>query len=203
MAEPAVPEPAVPEPKTHSYSIPAPATPQPAGVAFVRHARFRLKEDYRVKIGIALGTVTDEEVWWHPNDASNSIGNLLLHLTGNVRQWLGAGLGGAPDLRDRPREFTEAGAYSKSQLLAMLDQALAEADGVLARIESEQASSGSDRPLQALHEIQGFRQTALDAVFHVVEHFSYHTGQIICLAKAKAVEEIRLYDERALAGKKS
>ena len=91
-----------------------PASPLPAGRAFVRHARYRLREDYFVKIATVVAELTDEQVWWRPNDASNSIGNLVLHVCGNARQWIVAGVGGAADVRDRPQEFAarpHLGAY--------------------------------------------------------------------------------------------
>ena len=88
-----------------SFLLPPPERPLPAGIAFLRQARFRLREDDRVKIGGALAALSDEQVWWRPNEASNSAGNLLLHLAGNMRQWVVAGVGGEPDRRDRPREL--------------------------------------------------------------------------------------------------
>jgi uncharacterized damage-inducible protein DinB len=184
-----------------SFLLPPPEEGLSAGLAFLRQARFRLREDYRVKIGGALAALSDEQVWWRPNEASNSAGNLLLHLAGNVRQWVVAGVGGEPDRRDRPREFAERAPLGRAELLARLDAALSDADAALARLEEEVAEAASDSPLQRVLLIQGFPQTALDAVFHAVEHFSYHTGQIVCLAKWHAAGRVRFYDDRELAGR--
>jgi uncharacterized damage-inducible protein DinB len=170
----------------------------PASLAFLRHARFRLMEDYQVKITAALAELTDEQIWWRPNAASNSAGNLILHLAGNVRQWIIAGIGGETDIRDRAREFTEHRQISKDELLELLKATLDEVDAVLAKLENEASAAQSDAPLQRECVPQGFLQTVLDAVFHVVEHFSYHTGQIVFLAKWHVAERLRLYDDRQL-----
>ena len=90
-----------------SFLLEPPEQPLPASQAFLRQARFRLKEDYPVKIAGALAELTDAQIWWRPNEASNSIGNLILHLCGNIRQWMIAGVGGATDQRDRDSEFAE------------------------------------------------------------------------------------------------
>jgi len=185
-----------------SFLVVPPPSPLPAGLAFLRQARFRLREDYRVKIRGALAALSEEQVWWRPNEASNSVGNLLLHLSGNLRQWVVAGIGDATDLRDRPREFTARDSSQKTELLALLEATLDEADAVLARLESELRESQSEAALQREHVIQGFPQTVLDAVFHVVEHFSYHTGQIVFMAKWHAAAQVKFYDDRQLAGEK-
>lgn len=181
-----------------SFLLEPPVVTLPATQAFLRHARFRLREDYPVKISSALAELTDEQIWWRPNEASNSAGNLILHLCGNVRQWIIAGVGGAVDARDRDREFIEPCQISKEELLTLLSATLSEVDEVLTRLEKEMAASQSDAPLQREIVPQGFAQTVLDAIFHVVEHFSYHTGQIVFIAKLLAAERIRFYDDRQL-----
>lgn len=178
------------------YSLEPPAPPLPAASAFLRQARFRLQSDYLAKITAALAGLNEEQVWWQPNAASNSIGNLLLHLAGNARQWIVAGVGGAPDVRTRAAEFAAQQTLDKQALLAQLSETLAEVDAVLAHLAEQVAQS--DEPLQRVCAPQGFPQTVLDAVFHVVEHFSYHTGQIVYLAKQLSGEQTRFYDERAL-----
>lgn len=172
--------------------------PLPAAQAFLRHARFRLREDYPVKINSALAELTDEQIWWRPNEASNSAGNLILHLCGNVGQWMIAGVGGVTDTRDREREFAERSPICREDLLTLLAATLNEADAVLTRLGDEIEASQSDAPLQRVCVPQGFAQTVLDSVFHVVEHFSYHTGQIVFIAKLLAAERIRFYDDKQL-----
>ena len=85
------------------------------------------------KLNHGLGQLTDEQVWWRPRPALNSIGNLILHLCGNVRQWLVAGLGAAADSQDRPAEFAERGPIPKEESLRKLEAVVEEARAVLAR----------------------------------------------------------------------
>lgn len=180
------------------YTLEPPEPPLPASLAFLRQARFRLQADYLVKITQSLARLDEEQIWWRPNAASNSIGNLLLHLAGNVRQWMMAGVDGAPDARARAAEFATQQTLDKPALLVRLTETLAEADAVLASLTAQTEAEQSDMPLQRVCVPQGFPQTVLDAVFHVVEHFSYHTGQIVYLAKQLSGERTQFYDERVL-----
>jgi uncharacterized damage-inducible protein DinB len=181
-----------------SFLIEPPETPMPASLLFLRHARFRLIEDYFHKISAALGALDEEEIWRRANESSNSIGNLLLHLSGNARQWIISGVGGAVDTRDRAREFAARGAVNKGELVELLKATLDEVCAVLDGIENDCLSANSDAPLQRLVKPQAFNVTVFDAIFHVVEHFSYHTGQIIFAAKGAAEGRVNFYDERRL-----
>jgi uncharacterized damage-inducible protein DinB len=153
---------------------------------FIASARAYFAEDYLPKIERCLELLTDEQIWWRANPQSNSIGNLLLHLSGNVRQWIVCGVGGAKDERDRDAEFAERTPISRDDLMGRLKQTLAEADAALGRLD---AHTLLDRKV-----IQGLEVTILDAVFHVVEHFSMHTGQIIMMAKMFAEVDLGFYD---------
>jgi uncharacterized damage-inducible protein DinB len=183
-----------------SFLIEPPAAAMPASLAFLRQARFALGEEFFVKISRAIDPLSDPQVWQRPNEESNSIGNLMLHLAGNARQWIVVGIGGATDVRDRPREFAERNMIGKAELLALLRTTIEEADAVLAGIERELAAASSDEALRRVRAPQGFDQTVLDAICHVVQHFSYHTGQIVFIAKMLAAGQIRFYDDRLLAG---
>lgn len=154
--------------------------------AFIASARGYFAQDYLPKIERCLELLTDEQIWWRANPQSNSIGNLLLHLSGNVRQWIVCSLGGAPDARDRDSEFAQRGIIPRDELLARLRQTLNEADATLAEFDPDK--------LLERHVIQGLDVTALDAIFHVVEHFSMHTGQIIMMAKMFAEVDLGFYD---------
>src|SRR2546421_11387904 len=103
------------------------------GPAFIAYSRAYFAEDYLPKIERALELLTDEQIWWRANPQSNSIGNLLLHLSGNVRQWIVCSLGGAPDERDRDSEFAERHLIPRDKLLARLRETLSEADAALAK----------------------------------------------------------------------
>ena len=146
----------------------------------------RYLREYLTKIRLSV-SVLDERVFWaRPNDASNSIGNLLLHLAGNARQWIVSGVGGAVDVRDRQSEFDQRDAIPVSELIDRLEQTILDADRVLGRL------SGDD--LYTRRVIQNNDVTVLEAIYHVVEHFSMHTGQIILLAKADQADRIRFYE---------
>jgi uncharacterized damage-inducible protein DinB len=184
--------------KRKKFMLNPPAAALPASLMFLRHARFRLLEDYFFKIASAVDALDDEQVWRRPNESSNSIGNLLLHVSGNARQWIISGVGGAEDTRDRPSEFAARGSVSKTELMELVKATLDEADAVLAKIEGECAAANSDAPLQRICRAQVYEVTVLDAIFHVVEHFSYHTGQIIFAAKWLAEGKVSFYDDRRL-----
>ena len=127
------------------------------------------------RIKHCLGQLTDEQVWWRPRPALNSIGNLILHLRGNVRQWVVAGLSGGADSRDRPAEFAVRGPIPKGELLRQLEAVVDEARAVLARLTARQ--------LLEARRIQGFDVTGLAAVFDTVPHFRGHTQEIVSLTR--------------------
>src|SRR2546421_2683890 len=110
--------------------------PRDVSRAFIQNARQLLKEEYLPKIERCLERLTDEQVWWRPNSESNSIGNLLLHLSGNARQWIVSGLGGETDKRERQAEFDERRIIACDELLALLRTTVADVDRVLAKFDS-------------------------------------------------------------------
>jgi uncharacterized damage-inducible protein DinB len=156
------------------------------GQKFIARSRYHLVEDFLPKIERCTALLSDEQIWWRPNAESNSIGNLLLHLSGNARQWIVCGLGDAADQRDRDSEFAQRGAITRDELLARIKQTISEVDATLASFDSDQ--------LLEKHKIQGLEVTALDAILHVVEHFSMHTGQIILLTKMMANADLAFYE---------
>ena len=156
------------------------------GQAFISEARLLLLTDYLPKIERCVALLSDEQVWWRANPESNSIGNLLLHLSGNVRQWIVVGLGDAPDKRDRDAEFAQREIIPREELLEGLRRTLNEVDATLATFDSNR--------LTERFTIQKSDVSALAAIFHVVEHFSMHTGQIIMLAKMFAAVDLAFYD---------
>ena len=184
--------------KRKAFLLDPPEHTLPASLMFLRHARFRLLDDYFVKIAEAIDALDDKQVWTRPNESSNSVGNLLLHLSGNVRQWIVSGVGGAEDTRNRAGEFAARGSVSKTELIELVKTTLDQADAVLAKVERECAAANSDAPLQRVCSPQAYEVTVLDAIFHVVEHFSYHTGQIVFAAKWLAEGRVSFYDDRRL-----
>jgi uncharacterized damage-inducible protein DinB len=154
--------------------------------AFIQNARELIALEYLPKIERCVEKLTDEQVWWRPNPESNSIGNLLLHICGNARQWIVCGLGGETDQRRRQSEFDERRVIPRDELLALLKTTFADVDNVLASLEPSR--------LLDSYPIQGTEATALAAVFHVTEHISMHTGQIILLTKMLANVDMIFYD---------
>jgi uncharacterized damage-inducible protein DinB len=145
-----------------------------------------LLDDFLVKIERSVNKMTDEQIWWRANEESNSIGNLLLHLAGNVRQWIVSGIGGAPDNRFRQGEFDERNLISGEELLTNLRKTVEEACAVLENL--------TDDGLLEKRSIQGRDTTVLAAVYHVAEHFAMHAGQIIFIAKMFA-GDMKFYED--------
>jgi hypothetical protein len=137
------------------------------------------------KIEHCLDQISVEQVWWRPHESMNSIGNLLLHLTGNVRQWVVAGLGGAADIRDRPHEFAETGPIPKDNLLGQLKEAVNNAKIVFSQTTTEEMLSERC--------IQGFDVTGWGAIFSSVPHFKGHTQEIICLTRMQLGETYKFH----------
>ena len=134
-----------------------------------------LKQVYLPRIISCIEQLSLQQVWWRPNEASNSVGNLALHLSGNVRQWIISGLGRAPDARQRDREFSERAPVPRRVLVSRLRKTVEEACRVLSKLSPED--------LARVHTIQKYHVTGMEAAFHVAEHFSHHAGQIILLTK--------------------
>jgi uncharacterized damage-inducible protein DinB len=160
---------------------------------FLIDAESRFKQ-YLSRIVRCLDELSDEEIWWRPNEASNSVGNLVLHLSGNVRQWIVSGLGGAADARKRDLEFSERGPVPRRALVNRLRATVSEARKVLRRL--------TPADLTRKYTIQGFHVTGLEAVSHVYEHFSHHAGQIIYITKMRQGKDLRLTKLPALNKKK-
>jgi uncharacterized damage-inducible protein DinB len=154
--------------------------------AFVSQARELLTQEYLPKIERSLEQLSDEQLWWRSNANSNSIGNLVLHISGNARQWIVSGLGGEADGRNRDAEFAERRIVPRSELIAHLKKAVSDFDQTLEKFDTER--------LLDQFQIQGTATTALAAILHVTEHFSMHTGQIILLAKMLADVDFNFYD---------
>jgi uncharacterized damage-inducible protein DinB len=150
---------------------------------FLAQARRVLRQVHLPRIEACLRRLSPEQAWWRANPVSNSVGNLALHLEGNVRQWIVSGLGGTPDRRQRDKEFSELGPIPRPILLARLRQAVNEAERVLRGLNGA--------ALARTYSIQGFRVTGLCAVFHVAEHFSHHSGQIILLTKMLGGKDLK------------
>ena len=154
---------------------------------FLERSRYYLGVEYPTKIAAVVRTVPPDRLWWRPHDGANSVGNLVVHLAGNVRQWVVSGIGETADVRDRDAEFAATGGLDTEELLTRLQRAIADADAVIAALDP--AALGAPR------RIQGRDTSVFAALYHVVEHFAGHTGQIILLAKQFTPRAVRFYDD--------
>jgi uncharacterized damage-inducible protein DinB len=144
--------------------------------ALRREFHRRVVEESVPRIKKCLSLLSEEEVWFRPNENLNSVGNLILHLCGNARQWVLSGIGGQPDQRERDVEFEQEGGYSKIELSLMLDELAYALSNVLNHLDAE--------TLLEVRHVQAFQENVLAMLVHVIEHFSYHTGQIAFLTKS-------------------
>ena len=155
------------------------------GRAFLDESRRYLVKEYAVKIRLCLEQLSDGDLWWRPNEQSNSVGNLLLHLAGNIRQWIVSGVGGALDTRHRQPEFDERGPLPRDEVLRRFESALSDTDRVLGALDPGMLTQ--DRT------IQGRDTNVFRAVYHVVEHFGMHTGQIMYITKLRTGKDLAFY----------
>ena len=160
---------------------------------FLEFSRDQLLNKYWPRLKTCVEPMTVEQVWWRPNEASNSAGNLILHLSGNVTQWLVTSFNKSDDRRNRPEEFAANGGLTATELLSHLGATIAEAERVLSRLTVEE--------LLASYEIQGYHMRGLDAVYHVIEHFSLHYGQISYIAKSLSGKDLGFYRELNKTGR--
>jgi uncharacterized damage-inducible protein DinB len=154
---------------------------------FVSRSRYWLTKEYPIKLRHCINALPQGTVWARPNDASNSIGNLLVHLTGNVTEWILGGVGGQTISRNRTGEFAQKAGRDGPALLDDLEAILLKADSVLAGL--------SAKDLERSIVIQGRETTVVGAIYHVVEHFAMHTGQIVFLTKIYAPGKIQFYED--------
>lgn len=143
----------------------------------------------RNRIHDCVGRLTGDQIWLRHHENENSIGNLVLHLSGNVRQWIGHGVGGLADNRQRDTEFAARGGIEKGALLAKLDDSV---DGALAILKE----LPHPRLLERIKP-QNYDVNVLEAIYHVVEHFAQHTAQIIFATKLLTGDDLGYYKHLA------
>ena len=137
------------------------------------------------RIETCFRKLTDDQIWMRGSETQNAAGNLALHLAGNVRQWIIAGLGGAEDQRARHLEFDARGGQSAAALAARLRATVEEAIAVIGNLTTPE--------LLRVRDIQGYETSGVNALLHVVEHFAQHTAQIILITKALTGEDLGFY----------
>ncbi|NNK10196.1 MAG: DUF1572 family protein [Flavobacteriaceae bacterium] len=149
-----------------------------------KNSIFRMEESLRM-VQLSLNEVDEKDIWRRPNDASNSIGNILVHLCGNITQYILAGLDGREDLRRRDEEFSIKEGLNKNELLNNLSDLIQQVKGVVNGLSQEQ--------LPKMYRVQGFDLSGFGILLHVVEHFSYHTGQIAFWVKCLKEKDLKFY----------
>ncbi|WP_299149400.1 DinB family protein [uncultured Dokdonia sp.] len=152
---------------------------------FKDNAIFRLEENVRM-ISIALSKVVEEELWTKQNQSLNTLGNQLLHICGNMTQYIVSGLGGNPDERNREEEFSTEDGFTKDELLQRL----------LLTVQTSTTIIDDATPENLLKKrnVQGFELSGTGIILHVVEHFSYHTGQIAMQVKLVIDQPLKFYE---------
>ena len=160
---------------------------------FLEFSRHKLLDQYWPRLRTCVESLNKQQVWWRPNDASNSIGNLVLHLNGNVTQWLVAPFKQLEDVRDRPAEFACRDGIAPPELVAILGKTMSSAAEVFAVL--------TKADLHAWFDIQGYHVTGLHAVYQVVEHFGLHYGQIAYITKLLRESDLGFYRELTATGR--
>lgn len=159
---------------------------------FIEQSLIRLNEN-TVRIQKCLNYISDKEIWQRPNANSNAIGNLIIHLCGNITQYIISSLGKKEDLRNRDFEFEVQGGFSKSELLQKLNEVVDKATRVISNLDQEK--------LLNVHSVQGYDLTGIGIIIHVVEHYSYHAGQISFYTKLLKDIDLCYYSGRDLNAK--
>lgn len=152
---------------------------------FISEIRRRLTGECQERILRCLDLLSEEDIWYRPNASSNSVGNLVLHLCGNVTQWLFSTMGNEMDHRVRQAEFDERGPISSSELKVRVVELMKKTDLILDKLDKG--------TLMQTYSVQGFRENGVAILVHITEHFSYHVGQITYFVKARKDLDVGYY----------
>lgn len=145
--------------------------------------RTRMTRVFPAQIRAAVEPLTDEQLWWRPNESSNSIGNLVVHLAGSLRYYVGNNLGGIPFVRDRAAEFAERGPIPKAALMATLQEMVSCLEQTFLGLTPDRLSDPSPEP--SMHE------AVIEDLLNAAMHLSTHTGQIVWIAKMLVEGSVR------------
>lgn len=152
---------------------------------FIINSIYRLDVHTKM-IKKSLDQLTDKEIWQKPNEVTNSIANLILHLCGNITQYAISSLLGDKDQRERDKEFLVESGYTKEEIFTKLTEVMDKAKTIIEDITEDN--------LLKTREVQGFTYSGLGIILHVVEHYSYHTGQIAFYTKLMKSKRLGFYD---------
>lgn len=151
---------------------------------FIQQATMHFNENLP-RVEKCFAQLTEEQIWQRPNENSNSIGNLVLHLCGNIRQWVISSIGAQDDIRQRDIEFSTESGFTKAELYEKLHSTIEEAVQTIQNLQESE--------LLEIKSVQGYTYSALGNIFHVVEHLSYHVGQIAYWTKVMADKDLGFY----------
>jgi uncharacterized damage-inducible protein DinB len=151
---------------------------------FIENAIYRIDENSQ-KLTRCVAEFDEPGIWKRPNQNSNSMGNIILHLCGNIRQYAISSLGKKEDIRERDKEFSVDGGHSKTELLGKFMDVIDEAKHIIRNISVDE--------LLRKRQVQGFTQSGIGIIIHVTEHLSYHTGQIIFWTKLLKNKDLGFY----------
>ncbi len=155
--------------------------------------RTRITKLFPEQIRSCVEKLSEEQLWWRPNDQSNSVGNLVLHLSGSMRHYLAYTIGGFDYERNRPAEFSERGPVPKQELLATFDETISQAGETLRAFDTS-------RFLESTAE-QAYNPTLFNQIFNVAVHVAMHTGQIVFITKmleAGSLDELWIHSHKNL-----
>ena len=151
---------------------------------FISQAIHRIDENTQ-KLATCMQELEESEIWKRPNQHSNGVGNIILHLCGNIRQYAISSLGSRQDVRERDKEFSADGGYSGSELLKKLTDTIEQAKGIIQNISEDE--------LLRKRKVQAYTHSGIGIIIHVTEHYSYHTGQIIFWTKLLKDKDLGFY----------
>jgi len=151
---------------------------------FIQQSVYRITENTN-KIICCMLEIDEIQAWQRPNESSNSIGNIILHLYGNIRQYVISALGKTEDVRLRDKEFSIKEGFDKKELSAKLKHTVDEAINIIENL--------TERDLIQLYSVQGFTLSGIGIIIHVTEHYSYHTGQMAFWIKILKNKDLGLY----------
>jgi uncharacterized damage-inducible protein DinB len=146
------------------------------------------------QIKACIEELDEEQLWWRPNESSNSVGNLVLHLSGSMRHYVARGLGGVSYERNRPAEFSERGPLPKQKLIAVFEETVSQVSKVLESLDTARLLDATDEP--------SYNPTVFDLLFNVAVHVATHTGQIVFITKLLkdgSVDELWIRTHRAMS----
>jgi uncharacterized damage-inducible protein DinB len=147
-------------------------------------------DENTARLKTCLSELDEADIWIRPNKNSNSVGNLILHLSGNIRQWIISSLGYAEDTRQRDSEFAATDGYTKSELAEKLFSIVEEAKKIINKMTPEE--------LLKKRKVQGYLYSGIAIILHVTEHYSYHTGQVIFWTKLLKDKDLGFYTDSNL-----